>query len=85
MLKTGDLVRIDLNKRTANILISDDELHNRRATLQVNGGFKIPQSQTPWQEIQRSMIAQHDEGAVLKPAIKYQRVAQTMGAPRDNH
>ncbi len=85
ILKTGDRVRIDLNKGTANILISDEELANRRAALQGHGGFPMPASQTPWQEIQRSMVAQFDEGMVLKPAVKYQRVAQTMGVPRDNH
>ena len=45
----------------------------------------IPKSQTPWQQIQREMVAQFDEGMVLKPAVHYQRLAQTMGAPRDNH
>ena len=25
------------------------------------------------------------EGMVLKPAVKYQRIAQTKGMPRDNH
>ena len=85
LLKTGDRVRIDLNKGEANILISDDELAQRRSDLQKHGGFPIPRSQTPWQEIQRGMVDQFAEGMVLKPAIKYQRVAQTMGIPRDNH
>ena len=31
------------------------------------------------------MIDDLADGAVLKPAVKYQRVAQTMGVPRDNH
>ena len=31
------------------------------------------------------MVAQFDEGMVLKPAIGYQRLAQTMWPPRDNH
>ena len=31
------------------------------------------------------MVAQFDEGMVLKPAVKYQHIAQTMGVPRDNH
>jgi dihydroxy-acid dehydratase len=31
------------------------------------------------------MVEQFDEGMVLKPAVKYQRVAQTGGVPRDNH
>jgi dihydroxy-acid dehydratase len=85
ILKTGDRVRIDLRKRTANILISDAELAQRRADLQQHGGYHYPKSQTPWQEIQRSMVAQFDEGMVLKPAVQYQRVAETMGVPRDNH
>ncbi|MCR4282177.1 MAG: dihydroxy-acid dehydratase family protein [Bauldia sp.] len=85
LLKTGDRVRIDLNKGAANILISDEELAKRRADLEGHGGFPFPKSQTPWQEIQRSMVDQHSEGMVLKPAIKYQDVAHTMGIPRDNH
>ena len=31
------------------------------------------------------MVDQLSEGMVLKPAIKYQKVAQTFGVPRDNH
>ncbi|MEW6125295.1 MAG: IlvD/Edd family dehydratase [Pseudomonadota bacterium] len=85
LLRTGDRVRIDLAKGTADILISDAELSERRAALDAAGGFPIPASQTPWQEIQRGMVEQFDEGMVLKPAVKYQRVAQTMGVPRDNH
>jgi dihydroxy-acid dehydratase len=45
----------------------------------------IPPSQTPWQEIQRGIVDQLGDGMVLKPAVKYQRLAQTMGVPRDNH
>jgi len=84
LLKTGDKVRIDLKKRSANILISDAELNERRAAL-AKHGYPYPQSQTPWQQIQREMVAQFDEGMVLKPAVRYQRLAQTAGAPRDNH
>jgi dihydroxy-acid dehydratase len=85
LLKTGDPVRIDLNKGTANILVSKAELDRRRAALQRRGGFEIPASQTPWQEIQRGMVDQLSDGMVLKPAVKYQRVAQNSGVPRDNH
>jgi dihydroxy-acid dehydratase len=84
LLRTGDRVRIDLKKRTANILISEEELNQRRADYQKHG-YPYPKSQTPWQEIQRDIVEQFDEGMVLKPAVKYQRVAQTMGIPRDNH
>jgi dihydroxy-acid dehydratase len=85
LLKTGDRVRIDLTKGEANILLSSAELAERRAALEKAGGYKGPVSQTPWQEIQRGMVEQFDEGMVLKPAVKYQRVAQTGGVPRDNH
>jgi dihydroxy-acid dehydratase len=85
LLKTGDPVRIDLEKGTANILISKAELAERRAALEKRGGYKYPASQTPWQEIQRSMVEQFAEGMVLKPAVKYQNIAKVMGIPRDNH
>jgi xylonate dehydratase len=84
LLKTGDRVRIDLNKGSADILISADELAARRAALQGNGGYHYPPSQTPWQEIQRGMVDQLGTGMVLEPAVKYQRVAQK-SVPRDNH
>ncbi|MGB2598666.1 MAG: IlvD/Edd family dehydratase [Pseudolabrys sp.] len=84
LLKTGDRVRIDLRKGTADILISKAELSRRRAALLRRGGFQYPASQTPWQEIQRGMVDQLAGGMVLKPAVKYQRVAQK-SVPRDNH
>jgi xylonate dehydratase len=84
LLKTGDRVRIDLNKGTADILVSKAELVKRRKALEKAGGYKYPASQTPWQEIQRRMVDQLAEGMVLRPAVKYQRVAQT-SVPRDNH
>src|SRR5579885_793483 len=84
LLKTGDRVRIDLNKGTANILISRAELAERKAALESSGGYPYPSSQTPWQEIQRAMVDQLGNGMVLKPAVKYQRVAQR-SIPRDNH
>ncbi|HMM64958.1 MAG TPA: IlvD/Edd family dehydratase, partial [Mesorhizobium sp.] len=71
LLKTGDRVRIDLRKGTADILISDEELAARRAALAAGGGYPYPQHQTPWQEIQRAMVDQFSEGMVLKPATKY--------------
>ncbi len=85
LLRTGDRVRIDLKKGTADILVSDDEITRRRAELQNAGGYAYPKHQTPWQEIQRGMVDQFDRGMVLKPAVKYQDVAHTAGVPRDNH
>ena len=85
LLKTDDRVRIDLRKGTANILISDEELAKRRKELEAAGGYKYPASQTPWQEIQRAHIGQMGTGMVLENAVKYQKIDQTKGIPRDNH
>lgn len=84
ILKTDDQVRIDLNKATANILISEEELATRWKKLEADGGFKIADSQTPWQEIFRERVSQFDEGMILKGADKYQRIA-SKGMPRNNH
>ena len=84
VLETGDRVRIDLNNGTANVLLPDGELALRRAALEKRGSYRYPPSQTPWQEIQRAMVDQLADGMVLKPAVKYHRVAQK-SMPRDNH
>jgi dihydroxy-acid dehydratase len=84
-LKTGDRVRIDLRKGTADILISETELAARRKELKDAGGYPYPPHQTPWQEIQRAVTGQMESGAVLEPAVAYQRIAQIKGIPRDSH
>jgi dihydroxy-acid dehydratase len=85
LLRTGDRLRIDLNKGTCNALVSEEELAKRRKELEAAGGYQYPESQTPWQEMQRAVIGQMETGMVLEPAVKYQRIAQTKGIPRDNH
>ncbi|MEX2036881.1 MAG: IlvD/Edd family dehydratase [Xanthobacteraceae bacterium] len=84
LLKTGDRVRIDLAKGSANILISQAELAKRRKALTKAGGYGHPPHQTPWQEIQRAMVDQLADGMVLKPAVNYRGIAQK-SVPRDNH
>ena len=85
LLKTGDSVRVDLNKGTVNVLISDEELKARRDALEAAGGYQYPKSQTPWQAMQRANVGQMGSGACLEDAVDFQRIAQTMGLPRDNH
>ncbi|MEP0942864.1 MAG: IlvD/Edd family dehydratase [Rhizobiaceae bacterium] len=87
LIETGDQVRIDLNTREANILISDEELAKRKAEVDAQlakGRLDyVPDHQTPWQEIQRGIVDQFEEGMVLKPAVKYRDVGKIV--PRDNH
>jgi dihydroxy-acid dehydratase len=85
LLRSGDRILIDLRAGAVNALLSDAELAERRRVLTSTGGYRFPASQTPWQEIQRGMVEQLGSGMVLGPAVKYQRVAQHFGIPRDNH
>ena len=85
LLRTGDRVRIDLRKGSADMLVDAAELDRRRAELEAKGGYPYPASQTPWQEIQRALVGQMDKGAILEGSEQFQRIAQTKGLPRDNH
>ncbi|KQM27761.1 MULTISPECIES: IlvD/Edd family dehydratase [unclassified Sphingomonas] len=85
LLRTGDRVRIDLGKGRADVLLSDEELAERRRELEAAGGYQYPASQTPWQAIQRSVVGQMSTGAILEGSEAFQQIAQTQGLPRDNH
>ncbi|CAN7331545.1 dihydroxy-acid dehydratase family protein [Phenylobacterium sp. LjRoot219] len=85
LLRTGDRVRIDLRRGSADVLLPDAELAARREALAQAGGYAYPPSQTPWQEIQRALVGQMETGAILEGAEAFQRIAQTRGLPRDNH
>jgi dihydroxy-acid dehydratase len=85
LLKTGDRVRIDLNKGEANILISADELAQRRAALKAKGGFGHNENQTPWQELYRNTVGQQATGACMEFATRYQDIAGRFVVSRDNH
>ena len=83
LLRTGDRIRIDLNECTANILISEDELAERRAEFEKNG-YAVPPNHSPWQEIFREKVRPFDEGMILQGADHYKDIARKH-TPRDNH
>ena len=83
LLRTGDRIRIDLNECTANILISEDELAERRAEFEKNG-YAVPPNHSPWQEIFREKVRPFDEGMILHGADHYKDIARKH-TPRDNH
>lgn len=85
LLKTGDKIEVDLKAGSVNALVAEAEWQARAHVLKEVGGFDFPEAQTPWQEIQRGVVDEFDEGMVLKPAVKHQRIVQTKGLPRDNH
>lgn len=80
-IKDGDKVRVDLNKRSVDVLLAPEEIEDRKKKM---GSYSYPVSQTPWQEIFRNDVSELSDGMVLKSAVKYQRVAQR-GLPRDSH
>ncbi|SAI66341.1 dihydroxy-acid dehydratase [Bordetella ansorpii] len=81
LLKTGDVLRVDLNQRSVTVRVDEDELKRRAATMRT----VAPESQTPWQEIYRTMVGQLSTGACLEPATLYLRVVETRGDPRHSH
>ncbi len=83
LLRTGDRIRIDLNECTANILISEDELAERRAEFDKNG-YAFPPNHSPWQQIFREKVRPFDEGMILQGADHYKDIARKH-TPRDNH
>jgi dihydroxy-acid dehydratase len=82
LVQTGDMVRIDLNACTANILISNEELEARRAALPTTAYRAI--AQTPWQDIFQEKVRQFDEGMLLEGSDRHKDIA-SRHVPRDNH
>ncbi|ACD20717.1 IlvD/Edd family dehydratase [Paraburkholderia phytofirmans] len=81
ILQTGDRVRFDLTRRRADMLVPEDELDRRRREWKA---YEFV-NQTPWQELHRRYVGQLEDGACLDFSVKYQRVAEVHGVPRDNH
>ncbi|WP_449278335.1 IlvD/Edd family dehydratase [Leucobacter sp. GX24907] len=84
LLQDGDRIRVDLRRRRVDVLLSDDEIVRRREAFERNGGYGYPPSQTPWQEIHRATVGQHDGGMVIEDAVKYQRVFAKDPVPRNS-
>jgi len=78
-IRSGDVIRVDLNAARCDMLVSDEDIEHRKQ----EGAPVIPQSATPWQEIYRATVGQLDSGAVLEAALKYRGVASK--TPRHNH
>lgn len=78
-LRTGDIIRIDLQMGRCDALVDEAEIARRRG----EGAPPVPPSHTPWEELYREKVGQLGEGAVLEMAVKYRRVAER--TPRHNH
>ncbi len=82
LLQTNDVLRVDLNARSVNLLIDDEEMQRRRAAWKPS----YPASQTPWQELYRQLVGQLSTGGCLEPATLHLKViAREGGVPRHSH
>lgn len=82
LIQNNDVVRVDLNNFTVNVLVDETELNLRRE--QLDNSFLRPESQTPWQDIFREKVNPFSEGMTLKGAEKHKNIA-ARHVPRDNH
>ncbi|BCG00208.1 dihydroxy-acid dehydratase [Paraburkholderia sp. PGU19] len=81
LLRTNDRIRVDLNARSVQLLVDEDELARRRASMK----FDIPPAQTPWQALYRQTVGQLSTGGCLEPATLYLKVIAERGNPRHSH
>ena len=81
IIKNGDEIKIDLNKKRADLLLEDEVIRERLK----NNNYKYPDNQTPWQEISRKFTGQLSDGACLNLEESYFDIANSKGIPRDSH
>lgn len=79
-LRTGDIIRVDLNTGRCDALVDEAEIARRRSQ---DGLPPVPPDATPWQMIYRRDVGAMSQGAVLEDTLAFQRIAQRM--PRHNH
>ena len=79
LLKSGDRIRVDLNRRIVDILLSDTEMEKRRAAPP----YKIPGAQTWWQQEYRDKVSGLDKGAVFEDMVQFRDIAGK--TPRHSH
>ena len=84
LLQNGDMVRIDLRKCTADMLVDDTVLQARAEAILAAGGYPVPENQSPWQEIFRDRVGRFDEGMTLRGSTDYKDISRRH-MPRDNH
>jgi dihydroxy-acid dehydratase len=81
LLKTGDVIRIDLSARRVDAVVPPAEWEVRRKA------WTPPKlvSQTPWEEIARAHTGQLSTGGCFEPATAFIDIIATRGEARDSH
>ncbi|MEO6078707.1 MAG: IlvD/Edd family dehydratase [Steroidobacteraceae bacterium] len=78
-LRTGDMIRIDLEGGSCDALVEPAEIERRKREAPP----PIPESHTPWEELYRTHTGQLSEGATFEFALKYKQISRK--TPRHNH
>ena len=79
LLKNGDMLRIDLNQGSLDVMLDKSELQKRHDELKT----EEIENQTPWQEIYRNTVGQLSSGGIIELAAKYRKIRNTI--PRHSH
>lgn len=79
-LRTGDIIRVDLNEGTCNAAVDEAEIARRLAEESIP---ETPAHNTPWEELFREKTGQLGEGGVMDFALKYRGTSRKL--PRHNH
>ena len=79
ILRTGDLLRVNLRERRLDILISEAEIAARRASLPPES----IKNNSPWEQIYREHVGQLESGACLDFAVDYHDLRKVV--PRHSH
>jgi dihydroxy-acid dehydratase len=79
ILRTGDLVKVDLKNRRVDVLLDDEEIKKRRGALPP---VKL-KNDSPWQELYRAHVGQLDTGACMEFAVSYRDLRDVV--PRHSH
>jgi dihydroxy-acid dehydratase len=78
-LRTGDIIRTDLNKGSCDALVEPAEIGRRKRETPP----PVPVSNTPWEELYRAHTGQLADGATLDFALEYRQISRR--TPRHNH
>jgi dihydroxy-acid dehydratase len=78
-VRTGDIIRIDLNQGLCDMLVDESEISRRKS----EGIPAVPQDATPWQRLYRQTVTQLADGATIRDAENFRQISKT--PPRHNH
>ncbi|AMY70518.1 IlvD/Edd family dehydratase [Frigidibacter mobilis] len=79
LLRSGDVIRLDLNRGRCDMLVDEAEIARRRG----EPAPPVPADATPWQRLYRQTVTQLSDGAIIEGADDFRGIARTL--PRHNH